>query len=175
MKHNKPPNNVRKTCPTELSDRGHSVCRVWRKKGYGNEMVDMWQSSNCVNFIYKICLSDRSRPIKAYKHMINLGSVVLNFSGSHLLPSSLMRRELHTGFGIQQACTPKRRSVTENTLVEISCIRHPESIPVTLMTDPNCQSSPAVNRQFLRDQVGRTDRNWVKRSPLQCLLCVNGN
>lgn len=38
-------------------------------------------------------MPDKSRHIKAYKHMINPGSVVLNFSGSHLLPSSLMRQE----------------------------------------------------------------------------------
>lgn len=45
------------------------------------------------NFVYKICLSDKSSHIKAYKHVINPGSVVLNFSGSRLLPSSLMRQE----------------------------------------------------------------------------------
>lgn len=45
------------------------------------------------NFVYKICLFDKSRHIKAYKHMINSRSAVLNFSVSCLLPSSLMRQE----------------------------------------------------------------------------------
>lgn len=38
-----------------------------------------------------MCLSGKSRHLKAYKHKMNLGSVVLNFSS--LLPSGLMRQE----------------------------------------------------------------------------------
>lgn len=84
--------------------------------------------------------------------MITSSSAVLNFSGSHLLPSSLMRQtSLHTKFGIQESWIPSRRGVTENVLLEISCIWYSESIHVMLAADPNCQRSHAVNKHFLKN------------------------
>lgn len=65
-------------------------------------------------------------------------------------------RELHAEFGIVQICTA--RSATESTMVEIFCIRYPENINVLLTANPNCQSSSEVNRQFLRQKLGRAER-----------------
>lgn len=53
----------------------------------------MVELNSVCNFVYIICLCDKSRHIKTYKHTINPGSVVLNFSGSRLLPSSLTKQE----------------------------------------------------------------------------------
>lgn len=94
--HNRSENTVSKSCPISLSDTGNSISRVQRKKKR-SIMIMGHQICGGVpilsNFIYKICLSDKSRHIKAYKHMINPSSAVLNFSGSCLLPSSMMRQE----------------------------------------------------------------------------------